>query len=381
MQLSKVKRFVSDTMLNFRGWNTNRKIVVIESDDWGSVRMPSKEVYDRLLKENIRVDKCPYNSYDSLESEEDLMALFEVLRRHGDKNTNPAVITANFIMSNPDFDSMKQDKQLNYKSELFTETYKKYHSHSSVFACVKEGIEEGMFRAQCHGREHVNIRRWLQFLINGSPETDTAYRHNLFGLSQTITNEKRGSFLAAYDYSNESEKDEYGKIVQEGLQLFYDTFNYHSASFIAPNYCWDDEIEHALFESKVKLIQSGRVQIKPSLSGRSQVKHYTGKENALGQVYTVRNCHFEPSLRKDRASALNTCLKEIETAFIWNTPAIICAHRLNFIGSIRPENRGENLALLDALLAQIVRRWPGVEFMSSDQLGQLILSEKTALNK
>lgn len=30
--------------LNLPGWHTRRKIVVIESDDWGSIRMPSKEV-------------------------------------------------------------------------------------------------------------------------------------------------------------------------------------------------------------------------------------------------------------------------------------------------------------------------------------------------
>jgi hypothetical protein len=32
--------------INLRGWKTKRKIVVIESDDWGSIRMPSPESFN-----------------------------------------------------------------------------------------------------------------------------------------------------------------------------------------------------------------------------------------------------------------------------------------------------------------------------------------------
>ena len=41
--------------------------------------MPSKEVYHKLLKNNIEVDKFSFDKNDSLESEEDLRALFETL--------------------------------------------------------------------------------------------------------------------------------------------------------------------------------------------------------------------------------------------------------------------------------------------------------------
>ena len=34
---------------NIKGWRTNRKIVVIESDDWGTIRMSSKEAFNSLL--------------------------------------------------------------------------------------------------------------------------------------------------------------------------------------------------------------------------------------------------------------------------------------------------------------------------------------------
>lgn len=36
-----LKQFITHNLLNIPGWHTNRRIVVIESDDWGSVSMPS----------------------------------------------------------------------------------------------------------------------------------------------------------------------------------------------------------------------------------------------------------------------------------------------------------------------------------------------------
>ena len=65
---------------NLGGWRTNRKIVVIESDDWGSIRMPSKDVFAALKKQQIPVNYCDYFQNDSLASEDDLLALFVILQ-------------------------------------------------------------------------------------------------------------------------------------------------------------------------------------------------------------------------------------------------------------------------------------------------------------
>ncbi len=82
MSLKQLKHTIGRHWHNIPGWRTNRKIVVFESDDWGSIRMPSRKVYKHLLKNGIPVDKCPFSKYDSLASEEDLTALFEVLSKH-----------------------------------------------------------------------------------------------------------------------------------------------------------------------------------------------------------------------------------------------------------------------------------------------------------
>ena len=50
-----LKQTITHNLLNIPGWHTKRKIVVIKSDDWGSVHMPSREVYEEcsLVKRPI----------------------------------------------------------------------------------------------------------------------------------------------------------------------------------------------------------------------------------------------------------------------------------------------------------------------------------------
>ena len=86
--------------------------------------MPSREVYERFLKEGIRVDNDPYCRYDSLETRADLERLFDVLQSVKDKNGHPAVITANALSSNPVFEKIEASGFQEYYYEPFTETFK-----------------------------------------------------------------------------------------------------------------------------------------------------------------------------------------------------------------------------------------------------------------
>ncbi|MCQ2265090.1 MAG: hypothetical protein MJZ46_03490 [Bacteroidales bacterium] len=42
---------------NIPGWRTNRHIIVIESDDWGSVRMSSLESFERMKQAGMPVEQ------------------------------------------------------------------------------------------------------------------------------------------------------------------------------------------------------------------------------------------------------------------------------------------------------------------------------------
>jgi len=364
MNFKSIKSNFSDILVNMPGWHTYRKIVVIESDDWGSIRMPSKEVYDQLINVIIKSGNYHYWKYDTLASEDDLSALFEVLFSVKDKNNNPAIITANTIVANPDFKKIKEGGYKAYYYEPFTETLKRYPHHAKSFELWKQGMENHVWKPQFHGREHLNVKRWISSLQNPSNATRMAFDLNLFGLSTIIINEKK-TFWVPFDSSGEEDNHLHQEIITEGLDLFKNIFNYTSLSFIAPNYNWYGDLEYHLFRLGVKYIQG--------LKRNLYKIRYIGQRNKSGMISLIRNSFFEPS--ESDIDIVDNCLNDIKRAFRMRKPAIISSHRVNFIGEIVKANRDKNLILLERLLKRVVKYWPNVEFMSSDQLGELISSK------
>jgi hypothetical protein len=371
--MQKLKGAIKRNLVNVPGWRTKRKIVVIESDDWGAIRLPSAGVLSELEKAGIEVRSDHYICNDSLASEKDLTLLFEHLASIKNRDGDSPKITANTIMANPDFERIRQGGFREYHYELFTETLKRYPEHDRSFALWKEGMDAGLFRPQFHGREHLHVNRWLKGLSDKKSKTFKAFEQNLFGICLSSSSEHWKSYLAAWDFDDDRDRDFSLGSIREGLRLFEETFGYKSLTAIAPNYTWNREIEEVLKDSGVHFLQGGSVQRSPEVgkNGNNLIRHFTGQKSDLGQTYLVRNCRFEPSadLKKDW---VESCLKEIGTAFRWRKPAIIESHRVNFIGYINPENRDRNLKLFNELLTSILKKWPDVEFMTSDQLGRMI---------
>src|SRR5690554_6649173 len=160
--LSKIKSTLSQNLINIPGFRTKRKIVVIESDDWGSIRMPSVEVYEKFIEKGFNIGNSDYNRLDTLENNDDLAMLYEVLHAHSDSLGNPAVLTANVVVGNPDFKKIKESDFQNYFVEPVSETFEKYPKRNKVFDLWREGYENRLFHPQFHGREHVNVVRWME---------------------------------------------------------------------------------------------------------------------------------------------------------------------------------------------------------------------------
>jgi hypothetical protein len=373
MNIRKIKTLLGQNLNNIRGWSSNRKIIVIESDDWGAIRMPSKNVFEVLRNQGIDVHKCDFCKYDSLASESDLKLLFEVLLSHKTKNNKHPVITANTIVANPDFDKIKASNFEKYYYEIFTDTLSSYSEHSNVFDYWKYGIQMGIFKPQLHGREHLNVELWMKNLRNNSEETMFAFDNKMYGISSEISKEDRKSYMAALNFQDSSEIEYQKTILREAQDIFLQKFGIKSKSFIAPNYVWSPQIEETLKDIGVEFIQSSRNQILPDAELRKikKIRHFTGQRNKYNQIYLVRNCIFEPATSKTK-NHVDDCLGQIEASFRWKKPAIIASHRLNYIGYIDENNRNRNLSLFDNLLKRIIEKWPDVEFMSSDELGELI---------
>jgi hypothetical protein len=364
-----------------RGWSTNQKIVVFESDDWGTIRMASKTAKVKLTKDIGQADNNPFNELDILESSNDFDALFTVLEKFKDKNNRPPIITANTIMANPDFSKIKASAFEAYHYELFTETYRKYWPTNETFKYFQKGIERRYLQPQFHGREHVNVQQWLKGLRSGNNTILKAFDQQVFGLDFKVPNAKRPNFMATYDVEALPDLNEVNAAIVDGLSLFTKTFGFSSRSSVAPAVVWHPDTELVLANAGVKFLQGYIIQNVPTIGGRTYLKeyHYHGERNKYQQKYLVRNCYFEPSTNRNM-DWVDKCLSQISNAFLFKKPAIISTHRINFVGGIEERNRTENMKQLNNLLKSILLKWPDVEFMSSDELGTLMNVSKNQNN-
>jgi hypothetical protein len=373
--LYKIKDKALRNLSNIPGWRTNRKIVVIESDDWGSIRMASNEALEALHDFGLPVKKSHYNRFDALESNDDMKALFETLQKFKDKNNKTPVITAVAIVGNPDFKKIKENHFQNYEFEPFTNTLQKYPNHDEVFKYYKLGIGNRWFVPIFHGREHLNVQRWMQQLQNGNESVLKAFEWGVTGISKDKNKIELPDFQAAFDIDQPSDLSYLSQVLNEGLNLFKDLFGYPSEYFVPTNGPFNNTLETVLNQNGVKFINTGKKQIEPL--GNNQFKtnlRFIGKKNNLGQLYITRNCFFEPSSFEHDANKnwVEDCLKEIEIAFRWKKPAVISTHRVNYIGSLDPDNRTNGLAKLESLLTKMLKKWPDIEFMTSVELGREI---------
>jgi hypothetical protein len=166
---------IKKNLVNIPGWVTSKKIIVIESDDWGSISMPSLSAYNRLLEAGVPVDKSSFTQFDSLESEEDLNELFNVLTRYRDFKGNHPCLTACSVVANPDFEKIAASNFQEYHYEPITETYQRYPNHAKSFEIWKKGIDAHLLWPQFHGREHLNPREWLKVLRAGDKHEQLAF--------------------------------------------------------------------------------------------------------------------------------------------------------------------------------------------------------------
>ncbi|MFC4871570.1 hypothetical protein [Negadavirga shengliensis] len=372
-----VKGKIRRHLINLRGWKTGRKIVVFESDDWGSIRMPDKAAYRAFLKKGYPVDRIAYEKFDSLASEADLSLLFDTLSQFRDHKGKHPVITANVIMGNPDFEKIKASGFEQYYYEHFTETLKKYPRHGNSFALWQEGMRKGLFFPQYHGREHLNVSKFMKALQARDKDTHFAFEYQLPGAIPHGMPPRGNAYVESLRYDSELDKWEKLAFFLEGYRQFAETFGFASKTVIPPNYTWSPDYHPKAAQAGIGFYQ-GIWQMKeplPETGKRKNKLHkiYMGKVNAYGQRFLIRNAVFEPSLFKlGIKDPVGNCLREISTAFLWKKPAIITSHRLNYIGYLDEANRDRNLKLLAELIRKILKKWTDVEFHHSAGLATMI---------
>ena len=261
--LNSFKSNLSRTITNARGWRTTRKIVVIESDDWGSIRMPNKHVQETYEHLGYSIKNNAYCQFDTLANSEDLEVLFDTLSKFKDSKGNHPIITLNTVLANPDFNKISGAAFREYFYEPFTDTLKTYYPNENVFQLWKEGIRSGLVNPQFHGREHVNVPIWLKELENNNIPLIHAFNLGFWGIPESHYSPKRLNIQASYDSNLKEHVAFYKQSISEGLELFEKIFDFKSTTFIANNYTWPSDLNTVLYDNGVRGFQSMKYQKLP----------------------------------------------------------------------------------------------------------------------
>lgn len=362
-------RYLGNLLLSLEAFRTNRKIIVFTSDDWGGVRIRSNDQRKKLIQIGFDMDGNRFDRFDTLESNTDMENLFEVLLKHMDVNGSHPVLTALTNVANPNFEKIKTNNYSRYYYEPFTQTLERYPLHNCVYELYKKGIELNIFKPESHGREHLQIKWWLQYLQSGNQVVKNAFDNEFFHLSgKYLSNPYHRSLVAAFDISEISELSFQNEIIEDGAILFSELFGYKSIYFTPPAGHFNKAIETTAFDSGLKLIDVPHIRKMPVGHGKFKMKiHYLGQKSNSGLMYFPRNTMFEPNLNEN-TDGVDVCLKGIETAFKFRQPAIISNHRAAFVGGLSIDNRDKGIKALDRLFAEIKKKWPDAEFMSASSL-------------
>ncbi len=354
---------------NVFSWRSPRRVLVIESDDWGALRIRDKRTWRALSRLGLDVSH-PYDRYDCLETKGDLDAIFNVLTTFRDERGRPPIITFNTVMGNPDFGRILECGFESYHHLDLVRSYER-HGGEDLVPALKAAAAENLACAQFHAREHLNVPLWMKDLRDGRAATLAAFEHEYYALTLPfVGGTRQTNYLAAFWVEDAGQLREAHERLTAGLKLFAESFGYVSRTWIPCNYVTPVDLEAAAAAAGVMLLQGQRGQLVPDGSGcTTTTRRWTGKRNNFGQLYGVRNIFFEPFLDPDH-DWVSSALSEVDEAFSCHTPAIVSSHRVNYVAGMSTGHRDRNLGMLRALLTGVLARWPDVLFVSSHELAQ-----------
>lgn len=372
-----MKQLLINHIKNIPGWRTNRKLVVFSVDDYGNIRIASKKARSNIDKV-VMESTSHFDSYDNLETREDLEALYEVLTSVKDTHGNSAVFTPFALPCNINFDAMASNNFSEYIYELLPETFEKLatidaNAYEGTWRLWQEGIEKGLMKPQFHGREHFNLNIFKDLLYKKNQNLFYVLNQNSYVSIPEHKNYKHG-WTAAYSFDKINETDLFLSNVKDGIQRFKEVYGYIPVVFTPPAMQFPLHLEKELPALGIKYLDVPRQTNKHLGEGEyKSVRHKLGDEKLM--LSLVRNAAFEPTV-KSKQNWVDLTLKEIEAAFRMRKPANISSHRVNYCGYIDEKNREVGLSALKLLLKKVVQRWPDVEFISADQLGDIISENK-----
>lgn len=352
------------------GWKTHRKIIVIESDDWGSFRFKNSDTRDKYIRSYDPRGWMHYN--DCFESYQDLKDLEHTLRSVKDKNNRPVCFTFLMNPANPDFKKIQASGFEKYYFETFKETLANRNDGKRIEKWYKEALTDKLIEIGFHGREHLNEMAWMHDLKNKDEITLIGFHDNIWGHNILFDNTTNKRHRSTYKIQEYNELDALESNIKQGIDILNQMFGIKTTYFVPPDGPYHLKLNNALIHSGILCIGLPKKHNNPLEPKWYRSKlFWLGKKTKEGLICITRNVSFEPgSPRANDWVAKAMC--DINKSFKQKSPAVISTHRANYVGSLNTENRINGLKQLKALLNQIVKTWPDVEFITSSEMGEIM---------
>lgn len=361
---------IKELSKNIVGFSTKRKLVVFSVDDYGNVRIGSKEAFNKMQASPYKSSSI-FDNFDALETYEDLESLYDVLQSVKDINDRPACFTPFALAANIDFEKIKENNYERFYHEDLITTFKKLNE-DKTHKLILEGVKSKVYLPEFHGREHVNVVLFDKLL----QQKNKSLLFNLELESYSRIQDNEGNkipYSVAFYNQNQEAIAQQKTIIENGIQLFKKVYEYAPSNFMPPSATASLELNSKLAEAGIKYYDSYRFRHNSKKLFKKEY-FYTGKKIDSNKCYLVRNVVFEPSQNRT-IDSVGIAMNQIKYAFMMGKPAIISSHRVNFCGRINEDNRKFGLDSLRELLSKIKKEWPEVEFISAAELGNIIMAK------
>lgn len=341
------------------GFNFDRPLVLLQSDDWGRVGLRDQAGLEQLQSNGLTLGERSYDFY-TLEQADDLSALTELLLRHRDSSGRSPCLVMNFIVANVDFAATKKN---NFKEIIFlplADGLPEGWARPGLLEAYRQGIADGVFYPSLHGHSHFcrpAVRRYLQ----DSGERgqllrtlwDAGTPHIYWRMPWIGYEYWDGELSPDERFLDESEQ---AKSIKRSTELFVDVFSRRAFSACAPGYRANSDTYQAWLQQGIRVVQNGPRMRTPPYWER-------------GMLNLCRTMDFEPSI----GLSLEECLLAAEENFSRGIPVIVSVHSINFHSSIR-NFRDPTLKALDQLLSMLEARHPDLLYLHDADLNSLVNS-------
>lgn len=329
----------------------DRPIVIFQSDDWGLLGVRDRAGFQELQAAGVQLGAHPYDFY-SMETADDLDALYQLLRQHRDARGHHPSFVFNFVTANIDFEKTRANHFQTIELRALAQGLPSLWERPALFDAYTNGISQGLVYPAFHGLTH-----FCKPSAERALKTRDARGELLRALyaSATPMLPSQMTWLRCEYYDRLEDADgswldfrAQHHAIETGVKFFTQLFGKPPLSACAPGYRANDDTRTVWAVHGIRVAQSKSQQL---------VAPYF---DSSGLLMLYRNVELEPAL-DDADDVVERAIAQAERAFAANLPAIVCIHSINFHSTLK-NFRARTVECLEQFLTAICARHPDLIF-------------------